>query len=45
MATELKAREYRGLDREQMIEIYRTMYLAITKIDGWADERARQWMN
>jgi 2-oxoisovalerate dehydrogenase E1 component len=26
MATELKAREYRGLDSEQMIEIYRTMY-------------------
>jgi 2-oxoisovalerate dehydrogenase E1 component len=26
MATELKAREYRGLDREQMIGIYRTMY-------------------
>ena len=28
MATELKAREYRGLDREQMIGIYRTMYLS-----------------
>ncbi|HEX8708201.1 MAG TPA: dehydrogenase E1 component subunit alpha/beta [Pyrinomonadaceae bacterium] len=28
MATELKAREYRGLGREQMIEIYRTMYLS-----------------
>ncbi|MDX6695813.1 MAG: 2-oxoisovalerate dehydrogenase component [Blastocatellia bacterium] len=26
MATELKAREYRGLDSEQMIGIYRTMY-------------------
>src|SRR5215210_8324329 len=26
MATELKAREYRGLDREQMLGIYRTMY-------------------
>jgi 2-oxoisovalerate dehydrogenase E1 component len=26
MATELKAREYRGLDREQMLSIYRTMY-------------------
>jgi 2-oxoisovalerate dehydrogenase E1 component len=26
MATELKAREYRGLDREQMMAIYRTMY-------------------
>ncbi len=26
MATELKAREYKGLDREQMIGIYRTMY-------------------
>jgi 2-oxoisovalerate dehydrogenase E1 component len=28
MATELKAREYRGLDREQMIAIYRTMYMS-----------------
>lgn len=28
MATELKTREYRGLDREQMISIYRTMYLS-----------------
>src|SRR2546423_2682400 len=28
MATELKAREYRGLDRDQMISIYRTMYLS-----------------
>ncbi|HEY9401857.1 MAG TPA: dehydrogenase E1 component subunit alpha/beta [Pyrinomonadaceae bacterium] len=28
MATELKAREYRGLDREQMIGIYRTMYMS-----------------
>jgi 2-oxoisovalerate dehydrogenase E1 component len=28
MATELKAREYRGLDQEQMIGIYRTMYLS-----------------
>jgi 2-oxoisovalerate dehydrogenase E1 component len=28
MATELKAREYRGLDREQMISIYRTMYMS-----------------
>ncbi|HEY0385467.1 MAG TPA: thiamine pyrophosphate-dependent enzyme, partial [Pyrinomonadaceae bacterium] len=26
MATELKAREYQGLDREQMLSIYRTMY-------------------
>jgi 2-oxoisovalerate dehydrogenase E1 component len=26
MATELKTREYQGLDREQMIGIYRTMY-------------------
>jgi len=26
MATELKAREYRGLGREQMVGIYRTMY-------------------
>lgn len=26
MATEMKAREYRGLDREQMIGIYSTMY-------------------
>src|SRR5215210_6635809 len=28
MATELKAREYRGLSREQMTGIYRTMYLS-----------------
>jgi 2-oxoisovalerate dehydrogenase E1 component len=28
MATELKAREYRGLGREQMLGIYRTMYLS-----------------
>jgi 2-oxoisovalerate dehydrogenase E1 component len=28
MATEMKAREYRGLDRDQMISIYRTMYLS-----------------
>ncbi len=28
MATELKAREFRGLSREQMIGIYRTMYLS-----------------
>src|ERR671939_1039332 len=28
MATEIKAREYRGLDREQMVSIYRTMYLS-----------------
>jgi 2-oxoisovalerate dehydrogenase E1 component len=28
MATELKAREYRGLDRDQMISIYRTMYMS-----------------
>ncbi|MCA1556968.1 MAG: thiamine pyrophosphate-dependent dehydrogenase E1 component subunit alpha, partial [Acidobacteria bacterium] len=28
MATELKAREYRGLDREEMISIYRTMYMS-----------------
>jgi 2-oxoisovalerate dehydrogenase E1 component len=28
MATELKAREYRGLDREQMVAIYRTMYMS-----------------
>src|ERR1044072_8390726 len=26
MVTELKAREYKGLDREQLVEIYRTMY-------------------
>ena len=32
MATELKAREYRGLEREQMIGIYRTMY-ASRRID------------
>src|ERR671939_520807 len=28
MATELKAREYRGLSREQLVGIYRTMYLS-----------------
>ena len=28
MATELKAREYHGLDREQMLSIYRTMYMS-----------------
>jgi 2-oxoisovalerate dehydrogenase E1 component len=28
MATELKAREYRGLSAEQMLGIYRTMYLS-----------------
>ena len=28
MATEVKAREYRGLGREQLIEIYRTMFLS-----------------
>ena len=28
MATEIKAREYRGLDREQMIGIYRTMFMS-----------------
>ncbi|HEY0081064.1 MAG TPA: dehydrogenase E1 component subunit alpha/beta [Pyrinomonadaceae bacterium] len=28
MATEVKAREYRGLDREQMVGIYRTMFLS-----------------
>src|SRR5205085_11309934 len=28
MATELQARTVRGLNREQMIEIYRTMYLS-----------------
>src|ERR671927_29424 len=28
MATEVKAREYRGLGREEMISIYRTMYLS-----------------
>ncbi|HYG08918.1 MAG TPA: dehydrogenase E1 component subunit alpha/beta [Pyrinomonadaceae bacterium] len=28
MATELKAREYHGLDREQMLGIYRTMYMS-----------------
>ncbi|HEX5706381.1 MAG TPA: dehydrogenase E1 component subunit alpha/beta [Pyrinomonadaceae bacterium] len=28
MATELKAREYRGLSREEMAGIYRTMYLS-----------------
>ncbi len=28
MATEIKAREHRGLGREQMVEIYRTMYLS-----------------
>jgi 2-oxoisovalerate dehydrogenase E1 component len=28
MATEVKAREHRGLSREQMVSIYRTMYLS-----------------
>ena len=28
MATEVKAREYRGLSREEMAGIYRTMYLS-----------------
>src|SRR3954466_15800251 len=28
MATELKAREYKGLSREQMIGTYRTMYMS-----------------
>src|SRR5947207_13929321 len=28
MATELKAKEYRGLAREQLLAIYRTMYLS-----------------
>src|SRR5918911_2372883 len=28
MATELKAREYRGLGRDEMLAIYRTMYLS-----------------
>src|SRR6201990_735370 len=28
MATEIKAREYRGLGREEMLGIYRTMYLS-----------------
>ncbi|HKS29951.1 MAG TPA: dehydrogenase E1 component subunit alpha/beta [Pyrinomonadaceae bacterium] len=28
MATELKAREYRGLNSEEMVSIYRTMYLS-----------------
>ncbi|HEX8632573.1 MAG TPA: dehydrogenase E1 component subunit alpha/beta [Pyrinomonadaceae bacterium] len=28
MATELKAREYRGLERGQMLAIYRTMYMS-----------------
>ncbi|MBC7911374.1 MAG: dehydrogenase E1 component subunit alpha/beta [Pyrinomonadaceae bacterium] len=28
MATEMKAREFKGLDKEQMIGIYRTMYLS-----------------
>src|ERR687886_2428820 len=28
MATELQAREYRGLSREQMVSIYRMMYLS-----------------
>jgi 2-oxoisovalerate dehydrogenase E1 component len=28
MATELKAREYHGLDREELISIYRTMYMS-----------------
>src|SRR5687767_10513401 len=28
MATEIKAREYRGLGREQLVEMYRTMFLS-----------------
>ena len=28
MATEIKAREYRGLSRDEMVGIYRTMYLS-----------------
>ena len=28
MATELKAREYRGLDRDEMLSIYRMMYMS-----------------
>ena len=32
MATEVKAREYRGLSREELAGIYRTMYLS-RKID------------
>src|SRR3569832_2837780 len=28
MATEIKAREYRGLGREEMLGIYRTMYMS-----------------
>src|SRR5688500_16754347 len=28
MATEVKAREYRGLGREQLVEMYRTMFLS-----------------
>ncbi len=28
MATEMKAREYKGLDRDEMISIYRTMYMS-----------------
>src|SRR3712207_3397556 len=28
MATEVRAREYRGLGREQLVEIYRTMFLS-----------------
>lgn len=28
MATEIKAREYRGLSREEMVGLYRTMYLS-----------------
>src|SRR5919108_1353972 len=28
MATEIKAREYRGLGREELVGIYRTMYLS-----------------
>src|ERR671915_2126987 len=28
MATELKTKEYRGLSAEQMVAIYRTMYLS-----------------
>src|ERR671913_1219308 len=40
MATELKAREHRGLSREEMVGIYRTMYLS-----RCMDDKERQLKN